>query len=409
MFIEIHMLQNHSPANLNRDEIGAPKTAMFGGIPRARISSQCLKRSIRLSPIFQDALKANIGQRTVAFPELVQNELQKSDIPEEERGLIVSACENIAHAEEKEQDEGAGKAEKAEPVGEDDRPRTAQLIFLGPQEAVEFVARLGRLRNEMKAEYERFLTIYGKGKKAKDPGKKFWDTLRESYAYNGVDIALFGRMTTSPAFENVEAAMEVAHAISTTAFAPEVDYFTAVDDMPGNRQGAAYVDPKGTQFGSATFYKYFSLDWRSLLKNLADDVELGKNVVRAFILAAAQTVPSGKRNSFGNTNLPDGILIEVKRQTVPTNYANAFLVPAQSSTDHAGDHDVMADSIRKLGHYVASIVKGYDIASTRFWFAPHYLMPFECATRVDTLNEAVSSALATVDSMSKGGAAHVSA
>jgi CRISPR system Cascade subunit CasC len=403
MLIEIHMLQNHSPSNLNRDEIGAPKTCFFGGTARARISSQCLKRSIRLSEIFRKALEGNLGQRTVAFPELVQARLPAAkEIPEEERASIVAACTNIAQSEENEAENAKQEAE-ARGDDTDGKPRTAQLIFLGPQEADEFVSRLARLRAEMKDAYDRFLTIYGKRKKAKDPGTKFWEILRESYQHDGVDIALFGRMTTSPAFENVEAAMEVAHAISTTEFAPEVDYFTAVDDIPG-RQGAAYLED--AQFGSATFYKYFSLDWQALLRNLGGDLDLARNVVRAFVLAAAQTVPSGKRNSFGNNNLPDGILIEVKSQNVPTNYANAFLAPARASSDHAGEHDVMADSIRKLNHYVASVVKGYNIQSQRFWFAPAQDSHFDCAARVESLDDLVSATLRAAESVVAGEPGH---
>ena len=56
MLVEIHMLQNHAPSNLNRDDTGSPKECTFGGIKRGRISSQCLKRSIRRSPVFRDAL-----------------------------------------------------------------------------------------------------------------------------------------------------------------------------------------------------------------------------------------------------------------------------------------------------------------------------------------------------------------
>ena len=57
MLIEIHAIQNHSPANLNRDDLGAPKTCYFGGVMRSRISSQCIKRSIRMSEEFKALLR----------------------------------------------------------------------------------------------------------------------------------------------------------------------------------------------------------------------------------------------------------------------------------------------------------------------------------------------------------------
>lgn len=402
MLVEMHIIQNHSPANLNRDDLGAPKTAMFGGTLRARISSQCIKRSIRRSSLFGESLEGCLGTRTVSFPEIVGEELKSSDIPEKDHSAIIAACTGIA-TEKK-------GAEKKDRPG-DDRPRTDQLIFLGAGEANQFVKILDQLRSSMAEDYRKFLKAPGKpdaskgpkGKKADEPGDKFWAALKEAFSHNSVDIALFGRMTTSRAFEDVEAAMQVAHAISTNQVVPEVDYFTAVDDVPG-RAGAAYLEEG--QFNSATFYKYFSLDWDSLVRNLHGKkdpkpqelnaaVDLAGKAFGAFIRAAACTVPSGKRNSFGNSNLPDAILIEVKQRSIPTNYANAFLVPATCSSDAGGTHDMVAQSIGMLDHYVATVVKCYEIESKRWWFSTRddREAPFSSAERVDTLSRLIGSAL----------------
>jgi CRISPR system Cascade subunit CasC len=154
MLIEIHMLQNHSPSNLNRDDLGAPKSAMFAGTLRARISSQCLKRSIRWSPLFRQALDGFIGTRTVCFPELVREALRASTVPAEEHDRIVRACGRIARAEDK-----ASRANEAASDREEDEAgtRTAQLIFLAPNEAAEFVRRLSNLRTSRPQDYARFL------------------------------------------------------------------------------------------------------------------------------------------------------------------------------------------------------------------------------------------------------------
>ena len=158
--------------------------------------------------------------------------------------------------------------------------------------------------------------------------------------------------------------MQVAHAVSTHEVQIEVDYFTAVDDeQPKEETGAGHLG--GFQFVSATFYKYFSLDWDGLVRNLDDDVELARQTVEAFIRAAALTTPTGKRNSFAHTNLPDAIIIEIKGEAVPTNYANAFVAPARPRTDRDGEHDIVSESVRMLAQYVREIDGSYGLAARR--------------------------------------------
>jgi len=351
MLVEIHIIQNHSPANLNRDDLGAPKTAVFGDVPRARISSQCLKRSIRKSPFFTKPLDGHIGIRTRSFPARVQDALKRSDIPRKLHEKILEACTHIAVGDDK------GKGADVAPSETD--LMTGQLIHLGPDEAELFVKALAELSDD---DLNKFIKEPAP-KKDTDYSRK----LAQAYRRNAVDIALFGRMTTSPAFENVEASMQVAHAISTHEVTLEVDYFTAVDDDPRGRLGAGLV--KENQFLSATFYKYFSLDWEGLLENLAGDLELAEETVRAFIDAAARAVPSGKRNSHAHNNLPHLVMVEVKRDAVPTNYANAFLAPARSRTDRDGHHDIASESIRMLGQHVNQIKRMYAIESAIHWCA----------------------------------------
>jgi len=348
MLIEIHMLQNHSPANLNRDDLGTPKTAFFGGFPRARISSQCLKRAIRTSETFKELLNGHISTRTVFFPARIEKLLEDTTFDKATRKRIVEACTKIAKSERQ-------SASDATPAP---KPKTDQIIPIAPHEDELFVKTLQDMQQNHPELFEKFLNT-----PCPDGETDYTKRLAQCYQHNAVDIALFGRMVTSPAFGNVEASMQVAHAISSHELILETDYFTAVDDDPHGRLGAGHVNE--AQFTSATFYKYFSLDWDAFLKNLNHNEDLARRALRAFIHAAAKAVPSGKRNSFANNNLPDAIIVELKTDKTPTNYANAFLVPARPRTDRDGTHDVVTESIRMLAEYVAEISTAYSIKAQR--------------------------------------------
>jgi|GEM_PF-487860 len=378
MLVEIHVLQTHCPSNLNRDELGAPKTAMFGGSERARISSQCLKRNIRKSDLFIKAFPDKRQLQTRTFPEMVREHLlglPENDRPKEpEVKEIVESCKKIASKKEK-----GGKDQDAD----DDREITPQAVKLGPKEAEEFVRLLMGLRKEKKEDYALFLEMgkkqpAGSGKKQppKRPSPAFWEELRKAYKPT-VDIAMFGRMTTSDAFANVEASVQVAHAISTDEAPRESDWFTAEEDKPREMEtGAAYASREPLQYTSGTFYKYFNLHWEGFVKNTEANHGLtaadAEKALAVLVCAAACSIPSGKRNSFGQNNLPDFVLVEVKKDNMPTNYANAFLHPVRWTKDKWGEHNVMDASIERVGRYISAVRRGYGIDSDLRWFATNY-------------------------------------
>jgi len=526
MLIEIHMIQNHSPSNLNRDDLGAPKTCIFGGVTRARISSQCLKRSIR-NPgnpdnlhnrgrgIFAEAMSEYLGVRTKLFPWLVEQELTKSNIPEGERARIVMAAQRIATAKEKEQ-KGRSKEGKA-----DTRPMTPQLISFGRGDAQRFVAKLAELRkplgdangasdryayflnprvgfeemvrahleyidldekviekivkaswviakcrmsqlpsnDEEEATEEELATVAPSQESSEDrqpqPGQpeakriaealqtlssspeksdkdsfknltkgastaeksqikedapekpkkmeEFLSALKDALRCNAVDFALFGRMTTSDAFEDVKAAMQVAHALSTHAVVNEVDYWTAVDDRGKAGGGSGHLGE--AMYNSACFYKYFCLDWEQLVRNLAEpepdkekEVDAHKKwsaeikpaaeklaacTLGHFIRAAAMTTPSGKQNSFASHTENCGILVEIKKNgNTPTSYANAFAEPARRIGDAPDDApdcvSLIGRSIAQFGDHVYQLRSAYGITSTLLWHAvPRYRYPLQ--------------------------------
>lgn len=76
MFLDIHALQSVPPANINRDDIGSPKTAQYGGVQRARVSSQACKHSMReYFKEFGD--EADVGVRTLDIVNYLADKIRK--------------------------------------------------------------------------------------------------------------------------------------------------------------------------------------------------------------------------------------------------------------------------------------------------------------------------------------------
>jgi CRISPR system Cascade subunit CasC len=291
MLVQIHMLQNYAPNNLNRDDTGSPKDAMFGGVKRGRISSQCLKRSIRHSVTFAEAFKEAglLATRTKRLPGLIGKELEALGADEKTAEAIVIRIPEIGRESDK------GSASKSE----EGEIETKQLIFISPNE-------LKPLAEKLLARYQELGDQKWKKEKIADITKVLGSSVPRS-----VDVAMFGRMTTSAAFEDTQAAVQVAHSLTTNAIAQEFDYFTAVDDISGE-SGAGMIGD--VEFNSATHYKYLNIHWEQLLANLGDDEEIARQAVVALLEAAAIAQPSGKQNSFAAHNLPDFILVEVQQR-----------------------------------------------------------------------------------------------
>lgn len=347
MLIQIHMLQNYSPANLNRDDTGSPKDAMFGGFLRGRISSQCLKRSIRKSAVLEDAFKKEglLGVRTKRLPGLIEDELKALGVDTKTIQAIVERVPEIGKKAEKKGDGDEEDDTATDDTGTTSKAETRQLIFMGA--------------NELRPLAERLLNLYKTSKnwKKEELEKSLGKSLPRS-----VDIALFGRMTTSETFENVNAASQVAHAISTNALTQEFDYYTALDDISG-QSGAGMIGD--VEFNSSTYYKYLNVHWEELLKNLGDDVTVATQVVLALISAAATAQPSGKQNSFAAHNLPDLVLVEVSDKNLPVSYANAFLRPVRANSEYT----LTEASAAQLSDYMTRVNKMYKPTGQRAFAA----------------------------------------
>ncbi|MBN2074344.1 MAG: type I-E CRISPR-associated protein Cas7/Cse4/CasC [Dehalococcoidales bacterium] len=324
MLIEVHILQNHAPGNLNRDDTGSPKEAVFGGYKRARISSQCLKRSIRRSGIFQEELKDLLATRTRSLPELVRKNLITSGFDEEIAAIGARKVSGF----------GTKTGEEKSP-NSTGHYRTGATIFLTDSDIAtvsDVVASAARDCKDIKT-FEK-VSVKELQQQAEDKG----------FRPVSVDIALFGRMVTSDAFVDVDASSQFAHAISTHKVDHEFDYYTAVDDMEraSDDDAGAGADMIGDiEFNSACYYKYFNVHVDGLIDNLTgrafkrtvsseDKKEaclIARKAVRALIEAACRVTPSGKQNSFAAHQLPGMVWIEIRDKNLPVSYANAFCNP----------------------------------------------------------------------------------
>ncbi|MBE7376858.1 type I-E CRISPR-associated protein Cas7/Cse4/CasC [Pseudomonas lopnurensis] len=296
-FVQLHLLISYPPANLNRDDLGNPKSARMGGVERLRVSSQSLKRAWRTSELFQQVLAGSIGTRT--------------------KRLGVEAFEALTKAGigEKQAADWAGQIAKVYGAVKKDSPlEIEQLVHIAPEERDSLDTLVAILAQEKRG-----------------PTDDELDVLLHPQA--AVDIAMFGRMLASKTRFNGEAAVQVAHAIGVHASAIEDDYFTAVDDLNQSEPGAAHIGESG--FAAAVFYQYLCID-RDLLKhNLGGDEELTQKALRALVQAALTVGPSGKQNSFASRAYAHYALAE-KGPQQPRSLSLAFVKPV-SGGDYAGE------------------------------------------------------------------------
>jgi CRISPR system Cascade subunit CasC len=351
MLIQIHLLQNYAPANLNRDDTGAPKDTYFGGTRRGRISSQCLKRSIRRSEPFREAFDADglLGVRTRQLPHLIQVELEALGVEADAIAAIVARVPQIGRE--------STKGEQKEVVDEN-----APEVETGIETALKQLVFIGK--DELRPLAEKLLGLY------REVGAKKWASLKGAELTKNlgaslptsVDISMFGRMTTSAAFEDVSAAVQVAHALSTNVLSQEFDYYTAVDDL-STEPGAGMIGD--VEFNSSTYYKYLNVHWEELMANLKGDAAVARKAVRVLVEAAATAQPSGKQNTFAAFNLPDLVLVEVSRRNLPVSYANAFVRPARATPMES----ILDASQKQLAEYMGCVQKTYALAAERAYIS----------------------------------------
>lgn len=299
LVIDIHALQTIPPSLINRDDTGAPKTAVFGGVPRQRVSSQSWKRAIRR--YFETHFESEqIGDRSKRLPEKIARLLEKEGLEQSE---AIARTEMLFKAAKiKTEIEKPKKGD--EEAEQNPYPRTTYLLFLSQQQVNRAVQELLSL---------------GDGKLSSSDAKMILDS------DHSVDMAMFGRMIADDAAYNVDAAVQVAHAIGIHNSTPDFDYFTAVDDLAeeGEETGAGMI---GTvQMMSSTLYRYATVNLDGLEKNLGS-AEVARQAAQHFIEAFVASMPTGKINTFANQTLPELVYVVI-RDTRPVSLVNAFETP----------------------------------------------------------------------------------
>ena len=323
-FVQLHFLTVYPPSNPNRDDMGRPKTAIYGGAHRLRLSSQSIKRAARLSPAMSDALKGNMGERTQRLGDEVVEHLRDKGADDRKAREIAQQVAEIF-----------GKIDTAATKKIPDHIRIKQLAFISPDE-----------REAAMKMAEKAFAGDALDKEAKNRGRQILRT-----ADGAIDLAMFGRMLADAPDFNREAAVQVSHAITTHRAEVEDDYYTAVDDLkkPAEDMGAGFVGEAG--FGSGVYYLYVCVDTGRLVENLADDRMLARKALEAVTEAFATASPSGKRNSYSHHTRASYIRAEAGDQQ-PRSLAAAFLNPV------AGE-DLLGESVRRLKETAACIDEAY--------------------------------------------------
>lgn len=336
MHIDIHVLQTVPPSNLNRDETGSPKSALYGGQRRARVSSQAWKRAVRTT--FGEAIdKSELGVRTKRAVELLEERIRSRHPELSSDDAAARAIDVLAKAGLK--TKPRRKAKDADESASGGFDQTEYLMFFS---AIQ-LDKLAELAS---------------GDPADVTARAAKDILKDD---NSIDLALFGRMVANDGDLNVDAACQVAHAISTHAVSTEFDYYTAVDDEnPEEDTGAGMI---GTvEFNSSTLYRFATINIQALLENLGD-VEATARAVGAFISTFAMSMPTGKQNTFANVTVPDCVVV-MAREGRSVNLVGAF-----EDAIKAGPDGYVRPSAAALASKAAAVDAMLGSAPVETWVA----------------------------------------
>lgn len=368
MQLEIHVLQSFPPANLNRDENGMPKSTVFGGYPRARISSQCQKRVTReyyhkhyeelgIDPKhFADRSRGYVG----ALAKL----LIERGIEEQKANVSAKLAISVLTEKPKKEKDKKGKAKTEDTADEsqpDDKGKSDTILFLGRTE-VEAIATV--LINNW-SDIEPGLAgaspalpkeVINKGIiPAVKPPK---DLTESAYGKPG-DVALFGRMMAVLPSGNVDAAVQMAHAISVNKLQQEFDFFTAVDDL-GSSDDAGADHMGETGYNSSAYYRFTTLDTVQLQSNLGSDVQ-AEPIAQAFAEAFIKAIPTGHQNGFAAHSLPAAVMVVV-RKGQPISLVDAFEKPVAPK----GGSSLLENALLQFDRHWADLSKMYGEKSVVF-------------------------------------------
>lgn len=302
MFVDIYAIQNVPPCDINRDDTGTPKTAIYGGYLRSRVSSQAWKHAMR-EEFSKHVDGSQLGVRSKHAVALIADEIanQRPELAE----LAETMASNVLKIT-------GVKTEESRRKGQDQGTTVTQyLIFIARSE----ISKLASIA----------IDAHDRGEDLAKPDKDL--KKKVSNAFHGVqalDIALFGRMLADAPDLNTDASAQVAHAISVDKISQEFDYFTAVDDIAAeDNAGAAMLDTIG--FNSSTLYRYATVNLDSLEQQLGG-AKAASAAIRAFVDVFSTSMPSGKQNTFANRTLPSAVMVALRKDQ-PINGVSAFEDP----------------------------------------------------------------------------------
>ena len=319
LFLDIHVIQTLPPSNINRDDTGSPKTAVYGGVRRARVSSQAWKKAMR--DYFKD--KADDGYLGVRSKKIVEYVAKK----------ILEIDETLSF-EEAEKKSLEAFTSAGFTITEENKLPT--LFFLGDRQAGDFArATLDNIKDA--------------------------STLHKIIKDNvSIDIALFGRMIADKDLNRViskenekskkiidngenevsrislneDASSQIAHAISTHGVQTEFDYFTALDDLSKDaKPGAAMIDT--IEYNSSTLYRYGNVALHEFYHQMKENKEETKKAIILFVEAFLKSLPSGKINSFANQTIPSSVVVSLRKDR-PVSLVSAFETPIKTKLSQEG-------------------------------------------------------------------------
>lgn len=333
IYLDLHAIQTLPPSNVNRDDTGSPKTAIYGGVRRARVSSQSWKRAMR--QYFLQESAETLGVRSLNVIQYLADRIVAADssVTEEKAMEVAEKIFNDVGIKTKEQ-------------------KTKALFFLGKHQADQLAAA----------------AVHG------EIDKK---VLSQIFTHNpAIDIALFGRMVADNPSLNEDASAQVAHAISTHEVQTEFDFFTAVDDLaPEDNAGAGML---GTiEFNSSTLYRYANIALHDLMRQLGDK-EQTVAAAKLFIQAFANSMPTGKVNTFANQTLPQMLMINIRTDR-PVNLVTAFENPVKSRKGY------VVPSIGRLLNEVTKTQKYVQAPVKTLYLVDEDIEKPEWATEEDTI------------------------
>ncbi len=330
-FLQIHLLTAYPPSNLNRDDLGRPKTAIVGGTNRLRISSQSLKRAWRTSNFFKESLSKHIGIRTRSMGKIIfQKFLDRGVSATQAKKWTVQILGTF------------GKVKKGKENRFNEELEMEQLVHFSHEEEKSINTLIKTLTEQNRS-----------------PNKEELFLLRKENS--SIDIALFGRMLAENPYYNFEAAAQVAHAFTIQKIALEDDFFTAVDDLNIGSSSAGHIGNK--EFSSGIFYLYICIDKELLLKNLNNNTKLAVQATNALTMSASKVCPGGHQNSFGHYGYAMFLMSEIGNYQ-PRSLAAAFFDPIKENYHHP----MIQQGIDKLFDVREKIDNIYEKCAEDFYF-----------------------------------------